>query len=395
MPGITSLLPRVSWAMFVFLAASAVFADEPSGETREARLRQQVGQLLETAEGSDWIPLIMADLELSTDLTPESQDCCRRILRALAAADDEAAQQHVHAVFENEPERRGMAAEAVAMAAQSRPGSLRNWRLLVRSLNVVRHGEAVAVLHALQRYRQRANKGHWVRRVILTGLRLAETDRHAACDLLQHWTGQPVHPAAAWTLSEYQQWFAAEHQDLPPAVLPEDPAGAVWTGASLESLFAGRHPTAEESAGGRAIFEKAGCAKCHRRGDLGSAAGPDLTSLGWRRQRAEVLESLLYPSQELHEEYPSVLVVLRDGTTAAGLLQRSPDGGFQLFSSTAEVRVIPQSEIEAIRSHAVSSMPAGTLDHLTADEIRSLVAWLTSVDGVPRPHQEDEGQEEE
>ncbi|MFM7865542.1 MAG: hypothetical protein ACKPHU_15105, partial [Planctomycetaceae bacterium] len=176
MPGITSLLPRVSWAMFVFLAASAVFADEPSGETREARLRQQVGQLLETAEGSDWIPLIMADLELSTDLTPESQDCCRRILRALAAADDEAAQQHVHAVFENEPERRGMAAEAVAMAAQSRPGSLRNWRLLVRSLNVVRHGEAVAVLHALQRYRQRANKGHWVRRVILTGLRLAETD---------------------------------------------------------------------------------------------------------------------------------------------------------------------------------------------------------------------------
>ncbi|MFM7864614.1 MAG: c-type cytochrome, partial [Planctomycetaceae bacterium] len=219
--------------------------------------------------------------------------------------------------------------------------------------------------------------------------------RQAACDLLQHWTGQPVHPAAAWTLSEYQQWFAAEHQDLPPAVLPEDPAGAVWTGASLESLFAGRHPTAEESAGGRAIFEKAGCAKCHRRGDLGSAAGPDLTSLGWRRQRAEVLESLLYPSQELHEEYPSVLVVLRDGTTAAGLLQRSPDGGFQLFSSTAEVRVIPQSEIEAIRSHAVSSMPAGTLDRLTADEIRSLVAWLTSVDGVPRPHQEDEGQEEE
>ena len=395
MPVIRGLLLSVLRVLFVFWVASTVIADEPSGETRETRLRQQVGQLLETTEGSDWIPLIMADLELSTDLTPESQDCCRRILRALAAADDEAAQQHVHAVFENEPERRGMAAEAVALAAQTRPGSLKNWRLLVRSLNVVRESEAVAVLRALQRYRQRANKGHWVRRVILTGLGLTEADRQVACDLLQHWTGQPERPTAAWSLSQYQQWFLAEHPDLPPAVLPEDPAGAVWTGKSLESLFSGMHLTAVQAAQGPAVFEKAGCAKCHRRGDIGSTAGPDLTSLGWRRQRAEVLESLLYPSQELHEEYPTVILALRDGTTAAGLLQRSPDGGLQLFSSTAEVRIIPQTEIESIRNHTVSSMPAGTLDRLTAEEIRSLVAWLTSVDGVPRPHQEDEGQEEE
>jgi len=93
--------------MFLFWAASWFFADEPSGETREDQLRQQVGQLLETVEGSDWIPLIMADLELSKDLTTEFQDCCRRILRALSAADDEAKQQYVRAVFENEPERRG------------------------------------------------------------------------------------------------------------------------------------------------------------------------------------------------------------------------------------------------------------------------------------------------
>jgi hypothetical protein len=217
--------------MFVFLAASAVFADEPSGETREARLRQQVGQLLETAEGSDWIPLIMADLELSTDLTPESQDCCRRILRRWQRQMMRRRSSMCTRCLKMSRSAGGWPLRLSRWPQQSRPGSLRNWRLLVRSLNVVRHGEAVAVLHALQRYRQRANKGHWVRRVILTGLRLAETDRQAACDLLQHWTGQPERPAAAWTLSEYQQWFAAEHQDLPPAVLPEDPAGAVWTGA--------------------------------------------------------------------------------------------------------------------------------------------------------------------
>ncbi|MEY4187998.1 MAG: hypothetical protein RIT02_3032 [Planctomycetota bacterium] len=389
------ILPLGFSGLLVVLISGLLVADEPSAETREGRLRQQVAQLLETVEGSDWIPLIMADLELSTDLTEESQSCCRRILRSLAVADDTAAQEHVHSVFENEPERRGMAAEAVAMAAMTRPGGLRNWRLLVRSLNVVRQSEAVAVLRALQRYRQRANKGHWVRRVILTGLSLPEGDRQLACELLQHWTGQPQRPAPAWSLAQYQEWFGQEHPDLPPAVLPQDTAGAVWTWQSLEALFTGMHLTAEQGVQGPMIFEKAGCAKCHRRGGLGGTAGPDLTSLGWRRQRAEVLESLLYPSQELHEEYPTVIVALQDGTSVTGLLQRAPDEGLQVFSSAGEVRSFQQSEVVAIRGHAVSAMPAGTLDRLTADEVRALVAWLTSVDGIPRPHQEDEGQEEE
>jgi mono/diheme cytochrome c family protein len=67
----------------------------------------------------------------------------------------------------------------------------------------------------------------------------------------------------------------------------------------------------------------------------------------------------------------------------------------QVFNAAAEIRKFQQSEIESIRSHAVSAMPAGTLDRLTAEEIRSLVAWLTSVDGIPQPHQDDDGQEEE
>lgn len=90
-----------------------------------------------------------------------------------------------------------------------------------------------------------------------------------------------------------------------------------------------------------------------------------------------------------------MIVVLKDGTALTGLLQRAPDAGLQVFSSAGEVRTFQQTDVEAIRGHAVSSMPAGTLDRLTADEVRTLVAWLTSVDGIPRPHQEDEGQEEE
>lgn len=84
-PARRDLCPRLSGlcSLLIVLMSGVLVADEPSAETRESRLRQQVAQLLETLEGSDWIPLIMADLELSTDLTEESQSCCRRILQAL------------------------------------------------------------------------------------------------------------------------------------------------------------------------------------------------------------------------------------------------------------------------------------------------------------------------
>jgi hypothetical protein len=35
-------------------------------------------------------------------------------------------------------------------------------------------------------------------------------------------------------------------------------------------------------------------------------------------------------------------------------------------------------------------MPEGTLEQLTREEILSLVAYLTSVDGIPRPHSDEE-----
>ncbi|MFM7059556.1 MAG: hypothetical protein ACKO2P_21805 [Planctomycetota bacterium] len=360
-------------------------------ENRDQRLRDEASALIASQpDAAACVRLIMIDLELSTDLAEASRSTCRNILRTLALAKDDNALQHVRSVFENEPERRSQAAFAISQAAMQQPAELHDWRLMVRSLTVVRGEDAVSVLRALKRYRIRANKSQWVRQVILNGLRLPPEQHQHATALLQHWTTHPVAGSDPWTLSQYQTWFQQEYPDAAPPTLPVDPPGRKWSLTSLLPDVLNQHPSAQLVRDGAAVYDKAGCRKCHQRSSSGPAPGPDLTSLGWRRQKEEILQSLLYPSQELHEEYPVVTVQLTDGTQVSGLLQAAPNELFAIVSSTGERREFPRKNVELIRNQPLSNMPEATLEPLTKDEILALMAYLTSVDGIPRPHSDEE-----
>ena len=368
------------------LIQTLAWAQDVSVDERQQKLLRDAETLLLTEPEPDWVRLILTDLELSTELNAASQDMCRRILRALATSGDETALEHVRSVFENEPERRGMAAGALGQAALLHPESLGDWQLMVRSLTVVEGADAVSVLQGLKRFRLRANKGTWVRQVILTGLQLPEAERLWASQLLQHWTSVPARSAEPWTLQQYQVWFQQEYPEAPSAELPVDRPDRRWTYSKLAPAV--HDLPADESVLrlGAKVFETAGCARCHRRGTVGAANGPDLTTLGWRRQKAEILRSLLYASYELDEEYPTVTVVLKDGTTHSGLLQQAGDKRLRVFTAGAEVFEVGHDEVEAVRNQAVSAMPEGTLEPLSLEQIQALMAWLTSVDGVPKPH---------
>ena len=224
-----------------------------------------------------------------------------------------------------------------------------------------------------------------VRQVILVGLKLNPDQQTAATSLLKHWTGTPG-GKTTWTLAEYQAWFAKEHADQPVAEWPVDAANRKWNLATLEHELPSFHAAPELSAAGQAAYEKAGCQKCHRRGKLGESFGPDLTSLGWRRQKSEILFALLFPSHELNEEYPSVTVELKDGRTLSGILSSGSRDKMSVVSPMAVRVEFDRADIVQIVNQKVSNMPEGTLEPLTLEEIRALFAFLTSIEGVPRPH---------
>ncbi len=365
-----------------------------SQSDRDAALRKEAADLLSQNDPAQQIRLIMIELELSTDTSAESQKVCREILRSLALSGSETALAHVRSVFENDPERRAMAAWALSQSTAIHPTDLQDWRFMVRSLDVVSGDDAVSVMKALQRFRPRANKAHWVRRVILAGVRLPEAEQQTAASLLKHWTGTP-RGKASWTLTQYQDWFRKEYPESPDPSWPADQNAAVWTHDRLAAAVHSVHSSPDLTKSGAGVFEKAGCNKCHKRGATGTTAGPDLTSLGWRKQKGEILMDLLYPSHDLHEEYPTVSVALKDGRVFSGLLQPGAEGTLAVVNSKGERQEFPRTDVESTTPQRVSNMPAGTLDSLTEAEIQQLFAFLTSVDGVPKPHAEPAGDTEE
>src|SRR5205814_933438 len=72
-------------------------------------------------------------------------------------------------------------------------------------------------------------------------------------------------------------------------------------------------------ARGRAVFDKANCLKCHKFGSIGEGLGPDLTTLKSRFKRADVLESILYPSKVISDQYRGSVIVTKKGETITGL----------------------------------------------------------------------------
>lgn len=131
------------------------------------------------------------------------------------------------------------------------------------------------------------------------------------------------------------------------------------------------------AADGRAVFEKV-CATCHKFGTLGKQIGPDLSTLAAKQSRKDVLESILWPSRAIADEYQTVMIEKRDGAIAAGMLQREDAVRVVLVSATAldaPVTVL-KSQIKVRQKSATSLMPEDLLHEFTLPQVGSLLAFL-------------------
>ncbi|MBL8818292.1 MAG: c-type cytochrome [Planctomyces sp.] len=370
--------------------------DSPAGEGSDLRgvVEAKLELLTDPPDDSESVRSVIAlDEEihhLLEKLAPKDrpQDGSSKPLLLLAEADLPEATEYLRAVFETSSERRADAAQALALAVRLKPVESEDWQFLVRSLAVVEGPQAVDVMTTLLRFPQRATRGHWIRQVILTGLQLSDTDREVALKLLRHWSGQPrgSKNSPGWSLPEYQQWFANEYPNEPAAELPTEVAGRKWKEASVFRMIQSQVWTPDMEATAIEAFQKANCHQCHKRSELGNHFGPDLTTLGWRRSRKEIVRSLIFPSHELNEEYPAVVVLLADGRQLAGLMAAAGSDRMLIIGSDLKRTEFAKSDVEEIRQQSISNMPDGGLEVLDERQIIALVHWLGSTSGVPRPH---------
>ena len=143
---------------------------------------------------------------------------------------------------------------------------------------------------------------------------------------------------------------------------------------------------------GQRIFREALCVRCHRVGFEGAAVGPDLTSVGRRFSRDDILESILSPSKVVAEQYRLAKIQTANGETFTGQIipsrdYRSPN--LQLAAKPLEpykITEIPKAEIESHQLSETSVMPEDLLNHFTKEEIADLLAWLEAGGNPKHPN---------
>ncbi len=281
---------------------------------------------------------------------------------------------YLREVFEKEPDRRGY----IAMSLADHPDG-ENWPILVRALPIVEGAFAQQVLIKLATVDRNPTEPEPIRQVILRGLKLGDQGGKLAVALLEKWTDKKLgesKDSPSVVLPLWQKWFAETYPNQPPATLPEDANDSHWTFNELLSYLESPEAAAAKPPRGAAVFAKAQCIKCHRFGDRGESVGPDLTTVSRRFQKREILESILFPSQVISDQYASKSVQLKDGRSVWGIAAPQPDGSLVILQSDATKITIKKDEIDEIRALKKSAMPEGLLNTLTLEEIGDLFAYL-------------------
>jgi putative heme-binding domain-containing protein len=141
--------------------------------------------------------------------------------------------------------------------------------------------------------------------------------------------------------------------------------------------------TARGDAGrGRALFadpRRLACAGCHRVRGEGSDVGPDLSDVGGKFDRAQLVESVLYPSRQIVEGYRPTVVALRDGRVVAGVVKEESAEVLTLADAEGRRQVVRKSEIEERKLGDASIMPQELASRSTLEEFADLIAYLESL----------------
>ena len=128
---------------------------------------------------------------------------------------------------------------------------------------------------------------------------------------------------------------------------------------------------------GRPMFDKQ-CASCHRFGEIGKDVGPDLTTIASRFKKKDLLESILWPSKIVSDQYQSEMFELADGSVITGVLVR--ETAIATIVRTAENPdrpvQIPKAKIANRATSPVSLMPEGLLEGYTQEDIANLLAFV-------------------
>ena len=149
-----------------------------------------------------------------------------------------------------------------------------------------------------------------------------------------------------------------------------------WTVAELSTAHPG--DTAPDRVRGAQLFSEAMCLQCHRIGGQGGANGPDLTGVGSRFARGDLLRAILEPNAAVSDQWRDTAITLKDGSMVVGRIIASDKESLTISTNPLgpDRERVERAEITNSEQITTSSMPQGMLDTRTRQEILDLLGYL-------------------
>lgn len=150
-------------------------------------------------------------------------------------------------------------------------------------------------------------------------------------------------------------------------------------GATAEKILVRRGDVGR----GAGLFSLTGkavtCLSCHFLNGSGRDFGPDLSAVGARLTRTQILESILAPSKVIAPGYQAVSLTLQDGDPLFGFILNRGEGRLTLKIATGQALPLSERTISTEQALPTSLMPEGLLQGFTAQEAADLVEYLSSL----------------
>jgi putative heme-binding domain-containing protein len=174
--------------------------------------------------------------------------------------------------------------------------------------------------------------------------------------------------------------------DLVQAVYPKGP-GRNWSvknaSAVIDSGLVNRN-----FAQGKAMYNAITCSRCHSIAGEGGNIGPDLTQLSTRFSSKDILEAIIEPDKAISDQYAATQFVLKNGETVVGRLTNEDKDAYYIsqnpFAPDMVLKVLKKNVVSTKYS-SVSVMLPGLINSLSPEELKDLMAFLTS--GGNQKHQ--------
>jgi putative heme-binding domain-containing protein len=121
------------------------------------------------------------------------------------------------------------------------------------------------------------------------------------------------------------------------------------------------------------------CYACHLINGTGRDFGPDLSKVGSRLKREQILESLLQPSKVITQGYAAIAAEMKSGGMQSGFIVNEGAHDITLKTASGQSVTLLKTDIKTQSKLPSSLMPEGQLQSLTAEEAADVLSYLESL----------------